>query len=150
MAYPSDPAAPLRVRARLLDQLRARLELFEELSDSVRRRLISGDVEGIESATARLETVAQEFKLLAEEYRRIPSSESTDPNTADARARVAFEATAARLARSAALTGGLLARLIAMSRGVMASWTGGAEGSYLPSGQAPDFLPKGIRLKEWV
>ena len=151
MAFPADPSPHERTRSRVLEQLRERLELVEALSTEVRGKLRAGDASGVDASTARLETVAQEFKVLAEEYQRsAPPERHRDADPTHARARQAFQETAARLARSSAIAGGLLERMVALSRGVMALWAGRSGESYLPSGQAPDLAARGIRLKEWV
>jgi hypothetical protein len=136
--------------ARLLEQLRQRLELADDLATDVRQALAEGDAPRIEAATARMETVTQEFKVLAEEYGRLGLDEGEEREPELTRARRKFRETALRLARSSALAGGLLGRLIALSRGLESLLVSGRDGTYLPSGRVSDSGTKGLRLREWV
>ena len=137
--------------ARLLEQLRHRLECAHELALAVRGQLARGATGEIIDGSARLETVAQEFKLLVEEYERLPPTGpdvATDRNVA--RARLELGETAARIARSSALAGGLLERLIAVSRGRLDLFGAAQDGTYSRDGRIPELDARGARLKEWV
>ena len=137
-------------RARLVEQLTQRLELAHELALELRGQMTRGTTDEIETGTARLETVAQEFKLLAEEYGRLgPESEATTPGARDNAAKALAE-TAARVARSSALTGGLLERMVAVSRCRLGLLAGTQDGTYGKDGRGPEFDARGLRLKEWV
>ncbi|GEM_PF-5890053 len=145
-----DPEASGPARARILAQLRERLERAEELAHTVRRGLTSGDTGKIEDAASRLETICLEYKLLADEYKALagalrPERGGQDPEVE--REREALERTAVQAARSSAITGSLLERMVSISRKLLelAGATGGT--GYDPAGRAPA-LSAGIRLKE--
>ena len=137
-------------RARLLGQLRERLEQAESLTKVVRRALTSGQAREIENATSRLETIALEYKLLADEYKAladaiVPDGTFCDPGVEQERK--ALEQTAVQVARSSAITGTLLERMVTISRKLLElAGTAGGQG-YEPSGRAPA-LSAGIQLKE--
>ena len=141
MASPTDP------RARLLGELRQRLEQAHGLAQDVRGCMTAGEATEIEVATARLETLAQEFKTLAEEYARLEASGPTAESRDVARERAALQDAVAGLARSSAIAGGLLERMVAVSRGRL-GMLGTATSGYLPSGRASDPDPRGRRLGE--
>lgn len=136
----SDPSA----RERLMRQLIQRVESAHDLAATVRERLRDGDREGIEEATARLETIAQEFKLLAEEYDRLPEPSATEARAVDA----ALEAAVTRLARSSAVTGGFLERLVHLGRGRLDLLALAKDGTYSRSGHVSELEPRGVRLQE--
>jgi hypothetical protein len=139
------------LRAQVLERLRGRLESAHDLAVRVRERLPAGDVAEIESATAQLETVAQEFKVLAEEYDRLPPFDpGTEDEAAVAAARASLESTAARIARSAAVAGGLLERMVAISRGLLGLLGSASDGTYSREGRAKEPDARGLRLREWV
>jgi hypothetical protein len=137
-------------RAQLLDQLRVRLDAAEKLTAAVQRGLRDADASGIEEATARLETLLLEFRLLEQEYRRLPSTtrETDDPKLN--RARTDLERAAVRIARSAAVGSGMLARLVAVSRSLIASMGPALGESYRPDGLPREMPFEGLRLKETV
>jgi hypothetical protein len=139
------------VRARLIGELSRRLQAAQELAVTARECLTAADVDGIEAATARLETVAQEFKLLAEEYDRLPA---LDPELVASGAvaveRAALEAAAKEIARSSAISGGLLERMVSVSRRLLRLIGAAKDGTYESTGRAPEFAPNGVQLKEWV
>jgi len=137
--------------ARLLELLRQRLECAHDLGLAVQGHLVRGATEQIVDGTARLETVAQEFKLLVEEYqrlRRVGADVETDRRVAQARQDLGQAA--ARMARSSALAGGLLERLLAVSRGRLDLFGAAQDGTYSRSGRIPELDARGARLKEWV
>ncbi len=133
----------------LLDGLRRRLETAEELTLAMRAGLARADEAAIELATARLETLALEYKVLAGEYRRAREQQSldADPDERVGGALVALEETATRIARSSAIGGGLLERMVAMSRSLLDALNARG-GTYLPSGRSIDFESRGLRLRE--
>jgi len=143
MAFPTDP------RARLLGELRQRLEQAHGLAQEFRGRLTAGEAGEIEAATARLETLAQEFKTLAEEYVRLETLHPEDDDRSVAEERAALRDAVAGLARSSAIAGGLLERMVAVSRGRL-GMLGTATSGYLPSGRGSEPDPRGRRLREWV
>jgi hypothetical protein len=154
MESPTDPQPRSSVLASLLRQLTRRLDATYDLAATVRELLPGGDPAEIDAATARLETVTQEFKVLVEELRRLPAdaAASADEATLDEidRERAALEASAARLARSSAITGGLLERMVGVSRGLLDLLAIARDGTYRPDGRASDLSPRGVRLQERV
>ena len=145
----NEPGARAAALAGVLDGLKERLDAIEALSSDVRGAIVRADRAAIESATARLETLAQEFKLLAEEHARLTSADagaSDDPRVVAARDRL--RSAAQRLARSSAVAGGLLARVIQMSRGLLSVVTNARGGTYLSTGRTPELAVGGIRLRE--
>ncbi len=149
MASPADPRAWAAERARVLARLKERLEAAAALSDEVRVAIGRSDISTVEGAVSRIETLAQEYKLLGEEYRRLDrSNDGTGDDSATAEAREALRATTQRVARSAAVTGGVLERMVAVSQGLL-SVIGSAVtgGTYLPTGRAPDLPAEGLRLR---
>lgn len=138
-------------RARLLEQLRQRLESVHELTRAMQQHLLAGEAERIEEAGAQLQTVAQEFKILVEEYERLPATapdEQEAPRTLAARQ--ALEATTTRLARSSAMAGTLLERMVTVGRGLLGLLAGAKDGTYRSDGRGPELDPRGVRLREWV
>lgn len=138
------------VRARLLRQLTGRLDAARELASAVRLRLAHGDPAEIDAATARLETLTEEFKLLAEEYDRLPRSADDEAHEGLNRERSAMESAAAGLARSSAVTGGLLERMVAVSRGLLDLLALAKDGTYDSSGRASEPSARGVKLQERV
>ena len=149
MAFSAESESEPSVRARLLRQLTVRLQLAAELSAAVRSRLANGDPAEIDDATARLETLAEEFKVLAQEYDRLPcpapECESDEQLT---RERSAMETAAAGLARSSALTGGLLERMVSVSRGLLDLLALSKDGTYHRSGRVAEPAASGVKLLE--
>ncbi len=137
-------------RARLLGQLRERLEQAESLTKVVRRALTSGQAREIEDATSRLETILLEYRLLADEYKALADAMIPDSNFSDLEVeleRKALEKTAVQVASSSAITGSLLERMVTISRKLL-ELAGNTSGqSYGPSGRTPA-LTTGIQLKE--
>ena len=133
-------------RVVLLDRLRERLEQIAELSTAMQRALKRTDVAAIDEAATRLETLALEFKLLAAEYRRLPEPDGDSPDLQ--RARGDLEQTAMRLARSAAVGGGLLERLVAVTRQLVHVIDAAVGETYLPSGRTRERDLDGMRLRE--
>jgi hypothetical protein len=149
MASQNDPRAWAEAQAGVLEGLRQRLESIETLSGDVRRALVRTDTAAIEDATARVETLAQEFKLLAEEYGRLTrAGVEVSDDFRVAAARAALRETTLRLARSSAVAGGLLARMVQLSRGLLSVLSTAREGTYLPSGRAAEPAVEGVRLRE--
>ncbi len=133
--------------ATLLDQISRRLTCATEIAVDARGRLIHAGGDGIEADIARIETVAQELKLLIEEYERLPAEQVEDePGAAQAQRRL--EQTIAGLARSSAISGGLLERLILISRRRFDLLGTATEGTYLSNGRVSEFDARGVRLKE--
>jgi hypothetical protein len=146
MTSPDDPGCLAATRARILDQLTERLHAAEAGAQELRRLLAAGDAEAIEAATARIQNVTLEFKLLAEEYRRLPPG---DPEQATvARARAGLDRAATRLARSAAISGGTLERLAGLHRGLLALLSEAAGQTYLHSGRPAELRAEGLRIRE--
>jgi hypothetical protein len=136
-------------RARLLDRLRERLEAAEALTLEVRDGLRSADAPAIEDATSRLETLALEFRVLEQEYRRLPEPrEDSLESSLVEHSRSELEQAALRIARSAAVGSGLLERLVAVSRNLVATLSPEPGESYLPNGRAREQRFEGFRLKE--
>ena len=150
MVSSAEPHPRPSARARLLEQIRLRLEVALELSEAVRRWLTEGDTSSIEAATARLESTVQEFKLLVEEYDRSSAEPDGEREERLIRELAELRATVSRVARSSAFAGGLLERLLAICRGRLDLLGAARDGTYGSSGRAPEFAPSGIRLKEWV
>jgi hypothetical protein len=108
------------------------------------RALRSADAAAIDAATAQLETVALEFRVLEGEHRRLGPAQP-EPGLAEAAAKL--HETATRLARSAAVSGGLLERLVAQSRRLLSSLASARGETYLPSGQTREPSLEGLRLR---
>ena len=134
----------------LLDGLRRRLETAEELTLAMRAGLASADEAAIELAASRLETLALEYKVLAGELARAREQRSlvVDPDERVGAAMTALEETATRIARSSAIAGGLLERMVAMSRGLLDALNPVSGAGYLPSGRSTDYDSRGLRLRE--
>jgi len=148
MACSADPTSAHL--APLLEQLRERLESAHELALVMREQLVRGATDEMVDCTARLETVTQEFKLIAEEYRRLRSDAphgEADPRLVQARREL--ELAAARIARSSALSGGLLERLVAVSRGRLDLFGAARNGTYARDGRVSELDARGARIKEW-
>ena len=148
-----EPIAELLREARsLLDDIVGEavesLETAEELTEEVHRGLRAADASAIEAATGRLETLALEFRVLEQEYRRLPAPAREGGTRALDRARADLERTSLRVARSAAVGSGLLARLVAVSRNLIATMGTGPGESYLPDGRPREMPFEGFRLKE--
>jgi len=151
MALSPDRTHDSKVRCDLLRKLRQRLELAHELSAEVRAALTGGESDRIDNAAAQMETIAQEFKLLAQEYGRLPQPEAGyGPDRALERERHELESAAERIARSSAVTGGLLERLLTVSRGLLGLIGGAKDGTYQPTGRSSEYVTSGMRLKEQV
>jgi hypothetical protein len=151
MAFSADHSSDSLVRCSLLRQLRERLELVHDLSAEVRLALTGGDAAKIDDAAAQMETIAQEFKLLAQEYDRLPPHGADE--TADGpveRERKALAETAERIARSAAVNGGLLERLLTLSRGLIGLFGAATDGTYQSTGRSSELPASGLRLREQV
>jgi hypothetical protein len=134
---------------RLLRRIGERLEAAHALADRSRGYLARADAAAIEQATAELETVGQEFKVLVEEYGRLPAPESRSAaERGVARERGALAALTERLARDSAVAGGLLERMLTVSRGLLGLVSLARDGTYLPTGRAAEFAPQGLRLRE--
>jgi hypothetical protein len=135
-------------RASLLVDLAARLGDAAGLAEEMRAALKRADAAEIEELSARLETVALECRVLAEECARVPSpSEGAADGPELAHARDALHAAARRLARSAAFSNGLLERLITLRRALLAVAASAIGGSYESSGRIPEPQPEGVRLR---
>jgi len=144
-----DRGGSAAARARILGQLTERLCAVESGARELRPLLIAGDAAAIDAATARAHNIILEFKLLADEYRRLPAVDraaAVDPVLAGARA--GLEAAATRLARSAAISGGLLERLAALQRGLLALVAEAAGQDYEPSGRRAEWRAEGLRIRE--
>lgn len=135
-------------RARLLDQLTERLCAVETLAQDMRRSLVAADAEAIEAGTARIQNIALEFQLLADEYRRLPGDGGGGGDPQVTRARAGLEAAATRLARSAALGSGLLERMTTLRRGLLALLSEATGATYLPSGRSGEVRAEGVRVRE--
>ncbi len=141
----ADPSARV---VTLLEQLAQRLDCARDIAVDMQAQLVRGGTAEIEAGIARIETVAQEFKLLVEEYGRLPESAVRSEETAVARR--ALNRSAARIARSSAISGGLLERMIHISRRRLDLLNNAGEGTYLSNGRATEFDARGLRLKERV
>jgi len=142
-------ADPSRCVATLLEQLTRRLDCAHEIALVTRGQLARAATEDIDASIARLETVAQEFKLLVEEYDRLPlGAGDHDPRVAEARR--ALDRAVANIARSSAISGGLLERLILVSRRRLELLDSAVEGTYKSNGRSAEFDARGLRLKERV
>jgi hypothetical protein len=146
MDFSADRSADGAVRTELLKQLRRRLETALGLTLEVRDGLAGGDAAAIDNASARMETAAQEFKLLAQEYDRLPALAEMTPDLEAERA--ALERAAERIARSAAVTGGLLERMVAISRGLLGLLASARDGTYSSAGRCSGLEVSGLRLRE--
>ncbi len=135
-------------RTDAVHRLCERLDLAEALSVEMRNALKQADATAIESATARMETLALEFKVLDAEYRRLPPEDPDAREPGIDRALTRLNDTSTRLARSAAIGGGLLERLVSMSRQLIGALQGASGETYLPSGRTRDLPTKGLRLAE--
>jgi hypothetical protein len=134
----------VRARAALLDRLRERLEIVASLEHEMRASLGRGDARAIDDTTSRLETVALEVRLLAAELERLPGA--TGGAGLDV-ARAELDRTAMRLARSSAVGGGLLERLIALTRKFTAALDADTE-TYSGNGGVRERPMRGLRLEE--
>ena len=130
----------------LLEQLTRRLDCAHEIALAMHSQLARSETSEIEAGVARMETVAQEFKLLVEEYERLRESAFEDGRIAAARA--GLDRSVERIARSSAISGGLLERMILISRRRLELLNSATEGTYLSNGRASEFDARGLRLKE--
>lgn len=130
MGSATDAGARALARARVLAELRARLEQARGLSDAMRAALARSDAARIEEAWARLETVYLEFRLLAGEHDRL--GEGGEGDAALELARRELETEAERLARSAAVAGGVADRVAALRRGLLSIAAAAARATYRP------------------
>jgi hypothetical protein len=131
----------------LLDQLRERIQAAVAESGTMRAALARADVAGIESATERLQTIALELKLLEAERRRRPTGGRDVPAGESLRVRRELEAMLTRLARVAAVDGGVLERLVSLGHRLIDAIYPAGE-SYLPSGRPREIAGRGLRLRE--
>ena len=144
----TDSSKPHASRADVLLQLSCRLEAAERLTAEMRAGLRDADAEAIDDAASRLRTLALECKLLHEEFQRCPAEAAGTTDSGLARASVRFEQTATRLAREAAVSGGLLERLVELSRRLIAT-IGTPEGdTYMASGRKREHPVGGVDLRE--
>ena len=149
MDFPTNPDDATTTRTRLLTALEERHEEADRLTTSVRSALLRGDADSIEASRARLEALAAEFKVLVEEQKRLQAAADgapEDPRLTAARA--ALRETVARLARSSAISCGVLERMVTLRRGLLSLAAAAAGESYLPTGRAPEFAPQGMRLRQ--
>lgn len=149
MASSADPHLRSANRVRVLGQLREHLETAEDLTRSMRQSLVQGDVDSIHTATSRLETVALEYKLLAREILAMSSDGedgADDPGVAEAR--FALEEVATRVACSSAVAGGMLERMVMVSRNLLSLLGGSSAEGYTPSGRGAEYSPTGLRMTE--
>ena len=137
------------IRAELLVKLRLRLEAAEQLSREAQAALKRGDALAIDEGTSRLETLLLEFRVLESEYRRLPAL-VLGQNLAEEQAREALQSAALRIARSAAIGSGLLARLVGMARQLLDAASVDSGGGYTPRGRAAELPFGGTRLRETV
>jgi hypothetical protein len=131
----------------LLEQLRDRLDCAAALHLQMREGLERGDAEAIESATPLLETLLLEFKVLRDEYERLGGLVEPTEAQALCRAKAEFETTATRLARAAAVGGGLLERLVSLNRRLLDTLETSTGETYLASGQPRRESLGGLRLR---
>ena len=138
-------------RADLLDELRRRLHEAVTLTELVRGALLEADEASIQDATARLRTLALEYKVLGEEYARrdraAHEAPCEDPDNLE-RARGELEQAALETVRAGAIAGGLLERLVRMSRALIDAVTMEAGASYLPSGRPAHGSVGALSLRE--
>ncbi len=145
----ADPARDASALADLRDRMRSRLAEVRSLSDSLRDALRGGRAEEIEGLTATLESTALEFRVLEEEHRRLSAASPEGADDPRARASLdALRAEAGEVARTAAVAGGLLARLVGMHRALAAVVGQSDPASYGPEGRAPDLSAHGVRLRQ--
>lgn len=145
MASSAEMADGARPRARLVDELCRRLVGAAELDRQMRAALRNGDADAIDGATARLETLALESKLLAAEFGRAPAGDLDELRAA----RTRLDQTLTDLARSTAIDGALLARLIQINRRLI-ELIHGTEETYGPTGRAQEARVDGLRLRQRV
>jgi hypothetical protein len=149
MVFRSEGGPETAVRANLMNGLRERLDAVEPLCASIRRALAAGDASSIESATARLETIALEVRVLADEFRRLPVPGRVEAaDEALVAASRALRESALVLARSAAVTHGFLDRTIALRRGLLAAIASATGEGYLPTGRPTDLPDRSVRLRQ--
>lgn len=134
MGSTTDATGRALARARVLGELRARLEEARELSEATSSALARSDAARIEEACARLETVSLEFRLLAGEYDRLAEGGNGDAALGAARRELEEEAT--RLARAAAVAGGIADRVASLRRGLLSIAAAAAGSAYQPGGEA--------------
>jgi hypothetical protein len=117
----------------------------------VRQGLARGDTDSIHSATSRLETIVLEYKLLAREFLAMAPADGEDPEDPDlAVARRSLEEVATRVACSSAVTGGLLERMVTVSRNLLSMLAGSNADGYTPSGRCAEYSPTGLRITERI
>jgi hypothetical protein len=138
-------------RASVLGAIAIRLTQAEALGVEVRRGLAGGDAETIDAATARLETLIIELRLLQAEWSRLPATLGAATTSAElTAARRELDEAMTRLARSAAVHGGLLERLVGLSRRLLEA-LGQTDGeTYLPSGRSRELPVDGLQLRQQV
>jgi hypothetical protein len=135
-------------RIEMLESLRERLVHAEALVSEMQHGLVRADAETIENAGARLDSVLLEFKVLAEEYGRAPVTSTEETTSDERRAHESLEAAATRLARSCAVGGGLLERLVTISRRLTGTLQAARGETYLPTGRTRELAGEGLRLRE--
>ncbi len=126
--------------------LAERLESASALTDEMRQGLLRGESETIDAATARLQTVATECRILEEELRRIADRPWTDPEWEQAH--LEFERMATRLARHGAIHGGMLHGLVHLTRRLLEAFGDVRGDGYSRSGRAPEAPFEGLHLEE--
>lgn len=138
-------------RASVLGAIAVRLIQAEALGVEVRRGLAGGDAESIDAATARLETLIIELRLLQAEWSRLPAMLGAEAASSELiAARHELDEAMTRLARSAAIHGGLLERLVGLSRRLLET-LGQSDGeAYLPSGRSRELPVDGLQLRQQV
>jgi hypothetical protein len=142
-------ADAIEAGVRLMEQLTERLNGAETLSADLRLGLQRADAPAIEAATARLETLVLELRVLLGEYRRLfPAGGAVPADERLASARAGLEASAARLVRSQAMASGLLERMVTLHRGLLGILAAASGEPYQRSGAAPLLAPPGLRLRE--
>jgi hypothetical protein len=145
----SEPAPPsVGGRAALLELLGQRLLAAEELSAEMREGLHRGDAPMIDSATARLRTLVEEYRILAQELGRTPRTAAPDGEIG--RALDDLERIATRLARHNAVNGGLLDGLVGMSRRLLETLSEPEAEAYSNDGRTRLAPLRGVKLREVV
>ena len=133
--------------AAALDRLSESLASAAALTQEMRVALMAGDAAAIDARTLRLENLLVEIRAVITELEKSPQPATSDDASLTA-ARERFEATATRLAREGAVSGGMLAGLVARVRSLFEQFAPNDAASYGSDGRPPERAALNLRLKE--
>lgn len=123
-----------------------KLGLACELTRRMHDGLLAGDAESIDETTGRLQTLAAECRLLADELKRGSATRGEDADWPNAH--LAFEQVAIEMARQSAIQGGLLHGLVGLTRRLLDTFAAVRGDAYSRDGRTMETPFEGLRLKE--